>query len=201
MATIRAVIFDLGRVLVTIDPSRAAARFPQLRLDEIIKFSAADDPQFQAFNRGEITPEKFHVALCDQFGVALSFAEFYAAWTGIFSPMPGMRELAGELRDAGKVKLGLLSDTDPWHWEFIGREFPWIKETFLRPTLSFQTGVLKPAAAAFLRAAANVDEPPENCLFIDDRADNVAGARAVGMSAVQFRDAATLRRELSLKTP
>jgi FMN phosphatase YigB (HAD superfamily) len=38
--------------------------------------------------------------------------------------------------------------------------------------------------------------PSERILFIDDRAENVAGAAAVGMRAIRFEGAGALRLEL-----
>jgi FMN phosphatase YigB (HAD superfamily) len=46
--------------------------------------------------------------------------------------------------------------------------------------------VLKPDPAAFRAAAAELGEDPRRCLFVDDLAANLDGARAVGMSAQLF---------------
>jgi HAD superfamily hydrolase (TIGR01509 family) len=195
LMAIRAVIFDLGRVLVALDFSRALRRYPQCDLAAVVKFSTADDAQFTAYNRGDISPRQFHFYLTQKFSLPLSFADFRTVWTDIFSPMPGMRELVAELRR--KYKLGLLSDTDPLHWAYLRRKFAWLREAFPAPTLSFRERLTKPAPELFRRAAQAVNEPPSRCLFIDDRADNVAGAASVGMSAVQFSGAANLRCELA----
>lgn len=196
--TPRAIIFDMGRVLIDIDFAQLARRFPNVFFDvgEIIRFSNADDPAFTAFNRGEMTPEDFHRHVCGRFGREIGFADFRAVWTGIFTPMVGMEGLVGELRRGGRWRLGLLSDTDPLHWEYICGAFPWIPASFPRPTLSFREGLCKPAPEIFRRAAAAVACAPGECLFIDDREDNVAGARAVGMAATQFTGVAALREFL-----
>lgn len=197
-ATVKALIFDMGRVLIGIDFAQLARRFPDVFFDvgEIIRFSAADDPAFTAFNRGEIAPGDFHRHVCGRFGRELSFADFRAVWTGIFVPLAGMQELVEELRRGGRYRLGLLSDTDPLHWEYISMAFPWIPACFPRPTLSFRERLCKPEPEIFRRAAAAVECAPEECLFIDDREDNVAGARAVGMAATRFVGVAELRRFL-----
>lgn len=194
----RALIFDMGRVLIGIDFSQLARRFPDVFFDvgEIIRFSAADDPAFTAFNRGEIAPEDFHRHVCRRFGREIGFADFRKIWTGIFVPLAGMQELVEELRRDGRWRLGLLSDTDPLHWEYLSTTFPWIPTSFPRPTLSFREHLCKPEAEIFRRAAAAVECAPGECLFIDDREDNVAGARAVGMAATRFVGVAELRRFL-----
>lgn len=201
-SAIKALIFDMGRVLVDLDFSAAMTRFPQTQLDigRIIRFSAADDPTFIAFERGEISPEDFHRYVCGLCGITVDFEVFRQMWTSIFREMPGMEELAGELRSAGRWRLGLLSDTDPLHWAQISQQFPWIPEIFTTPTLSFREKICKPAAEIFRRAAAHAGFAPEECLFIDDRADNVAGAQAVGMRGYRFTGTTALRETLNALT-
>jgi len=86
----------------------------------------------------------------------------------------------------------ILSDTDPLHWNYLARRFPWLLLA-PRPTLSHETGILKPDPRAYCLAAANAGAAPESCVFVDDLAANVAGAKAVGMRAIRFTAAAKLR--------
>ena len=195
----RALIFDMGRVLLRIDTEQPRTLHPEAFFDisRMMRFSSKDDRTFLEFNRGTITPEEFWHYICRIYRKEITFAQFKAVWTGIFSAMPGMEELLAELRAAGNFRLGLLSDTDPLHWEHICGAFPWIPASFPCPTLSFREKLLKPAPEIFLRAAADVGCAPNECLFIDDRADNVAGARAAGMPAEQFTGADALRTLLA----
>jgi putative hydrolase of the HAD superfamily len=63
--------------------------------------------------------------------------------------------------------------------------FPWLLE-FSHLTFSHRLGIAKPDAAIYLYAAKGLGVTPENVLFLDDREENVAGARAVGMMAIQY---------------
>ncbi|HHY58776.1 MAG TPA: HAD family phosphatase [Chloroflexi bacterium] len=47
-------------------------------------------------------------------------------------------------------------------------------------------GVMKPAPEIFLRTLARLGRRPEEAIFIDDFAHNVAGAQAVGMAAIHY---------------
>ena len=105
----------------------------------------------------------------------------------------GMQELLRELRDVGAA-MHALSNYPNWYRHIddrlgLGELLPW---TFV----SCRTGHRKPAPAAYLGAAEALGVPPARCLFVDDRRRNCEGARAVGMHALRFTDAATLRREL-----
>jgi 2-haloacid dehalogenase len=58
-------------------------------------------------------------------------------------------------------------------------------------------GLVKPDPAIYHRLLERTGLPPEACLFIDDAAHNVEGARAVGMHAVRFESAARLERDMA----
>jgi putative hydrolase of the HAD superfamily len=49
-------------------------------------------------------------------------------------------------------------------------------------------GVHKPKPEIFLLAAERLGIEPGDCVFVDDLRENVAGAEAVGMTAVLHRD-------------
>ncbi|MHC4551833.1 MAG: HAD-IA family hydrolase [Planctomycetota bacterium] len=193
--TIEAVIFDLGRVLVAIDN--------QAMVKELFSHIGTDDPQLAAKTMksshmidlcsGRIDLEEFHRRMSAAYNSDLGFAEFKDLWCSIFYTMEGAEELLRELD--GTVTLGLLSDTDAVHWNYIKNRWPWL-EMIPRPTLSYAVGLIKPDPAIYLKAAANAETQPEKCLFIDDLEANVEGARAVGMTAVQFKNIALLRHFL-----
>jgi putative hydrolase of the HAD superfamily len=61
---------------------------------------------------------------------------------------------------------------------------------------SAQLGATKPDRAIFEAAIERLGRPAEEVLFIDDRAENVEGAREAGLQAVQFTSAAKLREIL-----
>jgi 2-haloacid dehalogenase len=56
--------------------------------------------------------------------------------------------------------------------------------------------LMKPDAAIYELAVRRFGMSAEELIFIDDRAENVAGAEAVGMHGHVFRDADSLRAEL-----
>jgi putative hydrolase of the HAD superfamily len=193
MASIEAVIFDLGRVLVAIDNSLLVERlFKGLDTDDLQELGRRTmaDPAMVDFNSGRIGPQTFYERMYRNWRWDMPFDEFKQLWCRIFYPMDGMESLIMQL--CGKVKLGLLSDTDPLHWNHIRTTWPWIQQ-FQKPTLSFEVGVMKPDPAIYRIAAQNVNTAAEHCLYIDDLESNVAGARAVGMTAVRFDNVKQLK--------
>lgn len=197
MHTITTIIFDLGRVLVGIDTS--GEKFTRL-----MRAAGLTDPAvFDTFWRldevcrhmtGEIDSREFHRQASARFGADVSYEDFEEAWCDIFHPLPEMKTVFDEL--AGRYTVGLLSDTDPLHWNTIRAMLPWLS-AIKTPTLSFEVGCLKPHPKMFGTAAANCGRTKEECLFIDDRAENVDGARSFGMQSLQFTTPEKLRNDLA----
>lgn len=197
MKSIQAVIFDLGRVLVDINVRRLEAFFLEqtgagdapAALSHIMA-----NPMMTQFNTGQIEPRAFYQNLCADYGLTLTFEEFTFRWCDIFSPIDGMEDILAALSQ--KVKLGLLSNTDPLHWGYVKSHYPMMRY-FPSPTLSFQVGVVKPHPAIYAEAAKRAGVTPAECLFVDDLADNIEGARAAGMAAIQFQGVAQFYGELT----
>jgi HAD superfamily hydrolase (TIGR01509 family) len=196
MNPIKAVIFDLGRVLVQVDFSRGLLRrFAQENnfSDQHILDQAFRDPLFKEFSKGVIDAEQFYHRLLDRFQLPLSFDEFSHLWCDIFSPMEGMEELVTQV--AARYPIGLLSDIDPLHWRFLKENFS-ILQYFKNPVLSYEIGALKPSRECYRRAATAVGEPHRFCLFIDDRPINIIGAKQSGMQTIHFKNPADLYTRL-----
>ena len=58
-------------------------------------------------------------------------------------------------------------------------------------------GLLKPDPAFFLEILHRIDMPPCDCLFIDDRPENVNSARTTGIAALVFEDNEKLQTDLA----
>ncbi|MBC8392716.1 MAG: HAD family phosphatase [Deltaproteobacteria bacterium] len=190
---IEAVIFDLGRVLVDIDNTLLVEQlFKGLDTDDLQELGrrTMSDPAMVAFNSGKIGPEAFYEKMRQTYHWDLTFDAFRTLWCRIFVTMDGVEALVAQLHK--RVNVGLLSDTDPLHWNHIIATWPWIGE-IKNPTLSYQVGVMKPNPEIYLTAADNVNTPPQKCLYIDDLEMNVKGARAVGMTAIRFENAEQLK--------
>jgi len=149
---------------------------------------------FQNYCRGALTPHDFHQQLTEWSGLDFNYDDFALAWCDIFKPMPGMVKLLSQLKQT--ITVSILSDTDPLHWHYITGRWPELKAVE-NPTLSFEVGLTKPDREIFITAAEKIGVEPEECFFTDDLERNIAGARAVGMTAVQFTGEADLRQTLA----
>lgn len=91
-------------------------------------------------------------------------------------------------------KLGLLSNAAE---NYLVRIFTDEQlEVFDAICLSFESGFIKPQPEAFETVARRLSTPVNTCVFVDDQEHNVSGARAVGMSAVLYRNNVQLKEDL-----
>jgi putative hydrolase of the HAD superfamily len=100
-----------------------------------------------------------------------------------------------ELAASDKCLLGALNnearETNEYRFEHFG-----LRELFQVALSSCYLELRKPEPAIYRRALDILGRPAERILFIDDRAENVAGALNAGMKAIRFEGAEALRREL-----
>lgn len=97
-------------------------------------------------------------------------------------PEPTMIAAVEAVRDAG-FKTGLI--TNSWGTGIYDRA---PLSIFDQTVISGDVGLHKPQPEIYLLGAARIGVDPAACAFVDDLRENVAGAEAVGMTAVLHRD-------------
>ena len=102
-------------------------------------------------------------------------------WTELNPPMV---EWAHRLKSAG-LRIGILSNIGDAMEEGIRAKFAWV-EGFTHATWSHRLKMRKPEPEIYAAAAQGLGVEPSEVLFIDDREDNIAGARAAGMRGVVY---------------
>ena len=108
--------------------------------------------------------------------------------------VPGTGELIADLAAAGR-ELYAITNFPGEVWQVTLDTFP-VLRSFKDIIVSGFVGVCKPDREIFELALRRFGVTARDCLFIDDAAANVAGARAAGIAAVQFSSARALRRLL-----
>ena len=87
-----------------------------------------------------------------------------------------------------RYRLGLLSDAMPSTLAFMQRRG--LLALMDAAVISTQVGAIKPDPKMYSAIAEALAAAPQDCLFVDDHAENVQGAVAAGMRAVQMAHAA-----------
>jgi len=198
MAEIEAVLFDYGMVLSGAPDPAAWAEMERVLGVEGARFEAAYWQFRDAYDRGALGGVAYWAEVAGDVGRTLEAAEIAAllsADTALWTrPNPEMIAWAEALQSAG-VKTGILSNIGDAMEAGIRARCPWL-EGFAHCTFSHRLGVAKPDRAIYLKAAEGLGVTVERILFIDDREENVAGAREVGMVGVRFVGYAEFVREM-----
>lgn len=194
-----AILFDLGKVLIPFDFSRAFDRMSLrcgLSPDEI-RGRLAGAQIFGEFECGAITPAAFAQSVTKELNIEGNFVEFCEIWTSIFLPDPLLPEsLIAKLRR--NYRTVIVSNTNEIHFDMLRKTYGIIGQ-FDDYVLSYQIGAMKPNPAFYQAAIASAGCDPERCIFIDDLEENVAGARAAGMDGIRFLDREQLEAELKAR--
>lgn len=184
---IKAVIFDLGRVLIDFDFKIAVERLKKRTPVDMIKlltFFSAHSPAVD-FDRGVIQENDFFSAIQKEMNLPVSMEEFIGFWNGIFTENREMMELAKSLK--GKYKIGILSNTNPWHVRHLRAKHGWVFD-FDAFVGSCEVKLMKPDPEIYKLILRKLGVKPEESFYVDDIAENVAAAKKAGMDAVRFKD-------------
>lgn len=184
---IKNIVFDLGGVIMTLDPVEALRRFKALGLSDAERYLDAYTQSgiFGNLEEGKITAEDFRSKLSSLTGHELTFDECKHAWLGYRKDVPQRNlDLLKELRAKG-YRLILLSNTNPFmmDWalssEFDGKGSS-LNDYFDALYLSYRLGIMKPAPDFFRQVLDNENILPEETLFVDDGPRNVEAAGKLG---------------------
>jgi HAD superfamily hydrolase (TIGR01549 family) len=100
------------------------------------------------------------------------------------------------LEDAG-LRLGILSNTSPCHWEFLLRQdYGILPRCFKVHALSFEIGAMKPEPKIYQAAAELAGVAPQEIFFCDDIAAHVSAAREAGFDAEPYTTTPALVADL-----
>lgn len=195
------LFFDFGNVVGFFDYLRACERLAvgagksaiELR-DELAGRGFAG--LLAEFESGRIPPEAFCTRLMKMSSLGLDYPSFVEAWQDIFWPNEPVAELIASLKNQG-YRLYLGSNTNLLHATFYRRQFARTLDLFDGFVLSYEVGHLKPAREFFEACVVVAGTPAQSCVFIDDVAENVEGARNAGLTAIHYLDTAGLLSDLA----
>lgn len=193
---IKHVIFDLGNVLVKVDLPPFVYQFSKafkIHPDELK--NDENDGAYLDFQVGKIDGEAFHRITCEHYHQFVPPDRFKQIWGSMLvGEVEGTADIVRMLH-ANKYVLSLLSNTDPWHYEYCEQTIPAL-QNFEHKFLSYDLKMKKPDAEIFLTVAERLAAKPEQCLFIDDLEPNIKAAKELSFQTILFRNAEQLRGEL-----
>ena len=194
----RAVVFDVGGVLLDLDKKKCISSFRKLGMASIEEMldECHQKGYFQMLETGSITEDEFYdkcIAASSPGTTAEDVRNAFLSFANYVQPykLEFLKELSL------KYDLYVLSNNNP----IVVRDFARIgapygvsfSTTFKKCFFSYEMKTLKPDPEFFRRALAEIGLPGKDVLFIDDNKANVEAAAAQGMDAVWYDISTNLR--------
>lgn len=180
------IVLDMGNVLLDFDPEVSLARFCKSgEARDVIRRELFRGPEWKAGDRGLITNAQRYIGVSRRVDKRYheELRQCVDHWDMCMVPLPGAREFLEKCRARG-FGLYVLSNACSLFYSYFPRSFD--LSAFDGVVVSSDLHILKPEPGIYLRLLERYGLVPGECLFIDDLAENVAGAEAVGMQGVVF---------------
>jgi putative hydrolase of the HAD superfamily len=184
---LRAVIFDYGMVLS--GPPEPGARARLLKISGLARLD---------YDRGTLNGHTYWPTIARDAGISFSAEEIEALikqdvllWATVD---PIMLEWVNRVRAAG-MKVAILSNMGEDLLAYMQENFGWL-DRFHHLTWSCELNLIKPMAEIYEHTLQKLDVRADEALFLDDRLENVEGARAVGMHSLLFHGVRHLQEDL-----
>ena len=192
MGRIKHIIFDLGGVILTLDPNQAVRRFEEIGVKDAAQRldSYTQHGLFGDLEHGLITAEEFRKSLSELVGREVSHEECAYGWQGYALELPERnKHILRKLRSEG-YRLILLSNTNPYMMEWVsspdfdGEGHP-VEDYMDACYLSYKLKLMKPDVAFFRKVLEAEQISPDETLFLDDGPRNVEAAASLGIHTMQ----------------
>ena len=183
---IKAIIFDFGNVICSFDNNiflEKISMFTNKSIPELDKLIYRTSDLPKQYETGLITSHEFFEKMAGLCGLNITKSEFTKFYAGIFTPIQTTFGLLKRLKP--NYKLGLLSNTNEWDFEYGIKPIE-VFHLFDAVSLSFVVKAMKPAKKIFTDALAKLKLTPEECVYIDDIKKYAEVANQIGIHGIHY---------------
>ena len=186
------IIFDLGNVLVKLNPEGCIGAFKAIGMGELVDSNPQSEGMklMSKLGVGMITTEEFCDAARKLTGTDVTNEEIIDAANKMLVEIPDeKKERLLQLKKAG-YRLFLLSNTIDIHWDYcVDHLFPYqkygVEDYFEQCFLSQRMHLAKPNARIYEEVIRQANIHPDETLFIDDLKENCEAAEKLGIHTFQ----------------
>ena len=193
---IRAVIFDIGRVLIRVDVARAMSGLATgLTISPEELWAAIEkDPSWKDWQEGRMSPPDWRLHVSRRLGSKLSFEQFVEVWNRALDPTP-IHEEAFLEKLARRYRLAVLSNTDPLHVAHMEKSYGFFRLFPVR-IFSCRVGASKPNPVIYKQALQACKVRAQEAIYVDDVPAYARAATQLGMHGIVFQSPAQLQSDL-----
>lgn len=180
----KAVVFDLGKVLVEFDYAIAASKLEPMCAVPAAELKAAMDqsPLLYRYETGLISTDQFFAEVQKHAGFRGDITAFGELFADIFTSIESMVALHSSVRSRG-FPTYLFSNTNPLATQHIRQRFPFF-DFFNGYVLSYEHGAMKPDPKLYEVVEKLARRRGPELLYIDDRPENIATGISRGWQSI-----------------
>lgn len=196
---IKNLLFDLGGVIINIEPIRVAQALAGFSSKDLsfIRQEIEEQRVFQNYEIGKWDDTHFRQAINHIIEANLTDAQIDEIWNSMLLDIPPERiSLLQSLRK--RYTLFLLSNTNAIHIKAVNSILQQssgianLEALFSKTYYSHQIKLAKPSVAVYEYILHDSKLLPQETLFIDDNFDNINGAKLSGMHTVHIQTPITI---------
>ena len=191
------IVFDLGGVMVDFDPKTYLVdRFCNAEVEEQVSQLTFESEEWKLLDAGLITRSEANLrmlARAKEYGRAFEVQGVLDDWMHILRPRRRMQELVRKLKSRGYC-VYYLSNIPEDVLDFLTERD--LKGLFDGGVASCEVKVNKPDPRIYQALLDKYHLRADECIFIDDRADNLVAASALGFGIYEMHGVGTLLRSL-----
>lgn len=190
---IKHIIFDLGGVLLNINPLLSLLELEKISGIgiETLQNRLVDEGVFEMFDTGNLSPVAFRREMCRILNRQVSDAEIDRVWNLLLLDFPHNRvEMLLQIRK--NYHIYLLSNTNSIHFEkythdfYSTHGFPFA-DLFHRMFLSYEIGIHKPDEGIYTYVLEHAGIKAAETVFFDDSLANIRAAEQLGIQSIHIR--------------
>lgn len=177
---IRNIVFDVGNVLMDFHPLPYVARLlgDEALAAQVVPLVFHSD-EWLELDRGTITQAEAEGRITSRNpALAEPIRRVFDNWMPLMTPMEATVALLPRIRAAG-YGLYYLSNFHELSWQWMWQQFPFF-QAFHGGVVSYPLFVIKPEPGIYLELLRRYDLPAGECVFLDDREENVQAAEELG---------------------
>jgi putative hydrolase of the HAD superfamily len=195
--TVKVLLFDLGNVIINVDFAEAIkvwSAYAKVN-PENLKSRFIFDASYERHERNELTGSEYFASLRRLLNVNLTDAQLEEGWNAIYKgEVPGIQTWLKQAKKS--FQLYAFSNTNPLHWAYATEHYAEALRLFDKVFTSSELKKRKPSRESFEAVVTEIGVPAHEILFFDDLLENVTGARAAGVQAVQVTSVEDTKRAL-----
>lgn len=191
------IIFDLGGVMVDFDPKTYLVdRFCNAEVEEQVSQLTFESEEWKLLDAGLITRSEANLrmlARAKEYGRVFEVQGVLDDWMHILRPRRRMQTLVEQLKQHGYCVYYLSNIPEDVLALLMERDF---KGLFDGGVASCEVKINKPDPRIYRALLDKYQLKADECIFIDDRADNIKAASLLGLGTYQMHSVGSLLRSL-----